>query len=174
MRPRSRIAPKNRSPGIRDAGVRMPPADPSTPARSTRRKPCLLNSSHLETFLPSCSYNPVAPPPTSKPSSKAVDIVPARRVKKVTMAPYPASNTSSLNMSPPNPPHPTAFQLSAFNQNQWSPDAIGTLVFGFVMFFIGVTALWQGRLRTLSHEEGTFGLCPFVFLSLSLLTDTRR
>ena len=81
------------------------------------------------------------------------------------MPPFPAmlTNASSPTLNMPQAPQPPAIQFGNPGQNQWSPDAIGTLVFGFVMFFIGVTALWQGRLRTLSHEEGMFGICPILF-----------
>ena len=76
------------------------------------------------------------------------------------MAPYTtvnASSTSSPGVSALALPQPPAFQLAGFNQSQWGPDAIGTIFFGVVMFLIGVTALWQGRLGRLRNEEGTSG-----------------
>lgn len=74
------------------------------------------------------------------------------------MPPFPAflANTSSpISNSPPAPQAP-AIQFGN-NQNQWGPDSIGTLVFGFIMFFLGIVALWQGRLRILRRDEGTLG-----------------
>lgn len=44
--------------------------------------------------------------------------------------------------------------FGGFDQNQWGPDAIGTIFFGVVMFLIGVTALWQGRRGRMRHKEG--------------------
>lgn len=76
------------------------------------------------------------------------------------MAPYTtvnASSTSSPGVSALALPQPPAFQSAGFNQSQWGPDAIGTIFFGVVMFLIGVTALWQGRLGRLRNEEGTSG-----------------
>ena len=60
-------------------------------------------------------------------------------------------------------PQPTMHPFGSFNQSQWGPDAIGTIFFGIVMFFIGVIALWQGRLRRLKHEEGTSGSVYLLF-----------
>ena len=136
-------------------GVHLPPAGPS--------------AAHLE-------YKKVALPPELKSSAKAsvasltslliyIQILsatankdPPDAPKQRTMAPHPTLNASSTvppNLGPSHLPQPTAFQLGGFNQNQWGPDAIGTIFFGVVMFLIGVTALWQGRLRRLRHEEGT-------------------
>lgn len=88
------------------------------------------------------------------------------------MAPSPVLNASSAlspTLNPLHLPQPAAFQLGGFNQNQWGPDAIGTIFFGVVMFFIGVSALWQGRLRRLGHEEGTSGS---VISIIDKLADT--
>ncbi|KAF6225103.1 hypothetical protein HO133_010299 [Letharia lupina] len=68
-----------------------------------------------------------------------------------------ASFTLSPSLKPSHLPQPTAFHFGGFNQNQWGPDSIGTILFGVVMFFIGITALRQGRVRRLRHEEGTWG-----------------
>ncbi|CAF9911316.1 MAG: hypothetical protein ALECFALPRED_007229 [Alectoria fallacina] len=71
------------------------------------------------------------------------------------MPPFPAllANASSPNFHIPHASQPTVISLSNFNQSQWGPDSIGTIVFGFAMFFMGVVALWQGRARRLGCEQ---------------------
>lgn len=87
------------------------------------------------------------------------------------MPPFPAflANTSSPSSSPPPTPQTPEIQFNPLNQNQWGPDSIGTLVFGFVMFFLGIVALWQGRqMRILRREAGTLGFAhpnPFSLLN---------
>ena len=82
--------------------------------------------------------------------------------KQGTMPPFPAllANASSPNFHIPHASQPTVISLSNFNQSQWGPDSIGTIVFGFAMFFMGVVALWQGRARRLGCEQGTARLAP--------------
>ena len=73
------------------------------------------------------------------------------------MAPSVAllSDGFSPNSSFPHAPQPTAIVSGTSNQNQWGPDSISTTVFGFVMFFMGIVALWQGRARRRRLEQGT-------------------
>ena len=69
------------------------------------------------------------------------------------MAPLPLTltNVSSVNLSLSNNPN-TPFQTG--NQTQWGPDSIGTIVFGVLMFSLGLVALWQGQRRANKHEHG--------------------
>ena len=59
------------------------------------------------------------------------------------------------NSSFPHAPQPKLIVPSTSNQNQWGPDSISTTVFGFVMFFMSLVALWQGRARRRRREQGT-------------------
>ena len=98
--------------------------------------------------------------PNTSLSQKTADIGSLDNPKPVTMVPYPALNASAtppLNLSPYRPSQPSVSQFGGFNQNQWSPDAIGTIIFGVIMFLIGITALWQGRPRRTMHARGTPG-----------------
>ena len=65
--------------------------------------------------------------------------------------PLPMNNVSSVDLSLSNNPT-TPFQTG--NQTQWGPDSIGTIVFGILMFSLGLVALWQGRQRAMQHEHG--------------------
>ena len=69
------------------------------------------------------------------------------------MAPLPLTlmNVSSVNLSFSKNPS-TPFQTG--NQTQWDPDSIGTIVFGVLMFSLGLVALWQGQQRAKQHENG--------------------
>ena len=61
--------------------------------------------------------------------------------------PIPIPGALSLTSVPASPPPFTPAQPG--NQSEWGPDTISNIVFGVVMFFVGVVALWQGRQRRL-------------------------
>ena len=73
------------------------------------------------------------------------------------MAPFTALLADGFppNSSFPHAPQPKPIVSSSSNQNQWGPGSISTTVFGFLMFFMGIVALWQGRARRRRGEQGT-------------------
>ncbi|KAM0795908.1 hypothetical protein BDR22DRAFT_966612 [Usnea florida] len=81
------------------------------------------------------------------------------------------------NSSFPHAPQPKNIVSSTSNQNQWGPDSISTTVFGFVMFFMGLVALWQGRARRRRHEQDEEGRCgeiggrPITVANVSEMVD---
>lgn len=64
------------------------------------------------------------------------------------MAPFPlpianGSYSTSANATFGSPPRPMPCQPA--NQNQWSADSISNIVFGLVMVFISLFAIYQAR-----------------------------
>ncbi len=51
---------------------------------------------------------------------------------------------------PPNLPQNAATQTS------WDPSTISNIVFGIIMVFVGIVAVWQGRHRRVVALDGTY------------------
>ena len=47
---------------------------------------------------------------------------------------------------------------SADSQTSWDPSTISNIVFGAIMIFVGIIAVWQGRRRRVIAIEGILRL----------------
>ncbi len=75
------------------------------------------------------------------------------------MAPFslPIANGSSstpANATFGSPPQP--MPCESVNQNQWDPDSISNIVFGLVMVFISLFAIYQTRKQRPPGSSGEF------------------
>ena len=75
------------------------------------------------------------------------------------MAPFslPIANGSSTsaNATFGSPPQPVPCQ--PVTQNQWGPDSISNIVFGLVMVFMSLFAIYQARKQRPCGSSGEFG-----------------
>jgi hypothetical protein len=49
----------------------------------------------------------------------------------------------------PNPPQNTE------SSSSWDPSTIANIIFGIIMVFVGIVAIWQGRHRRIVALDGT-------------------
>jgi hypothetical protein len=45
-------------------------------------------------------------------------------------------------------------QQNAGSPSSWDPSTISNIVFGIIMVFVGITAIWQGRHRRVVALDG--------------------
>ena len=64
------------------------------------------------------------------------------------------SSSTSANAAIGSPPLPIPCQ--SVNQNQWGPDTISNIVFGLVMVFISLFAIYQTRKQRPLGSSGEF------------------
>lgn len=87
--------------------------------------------------------------------------LPLEKKKPIFMAPFllptanGSSSTSANATSASAAPRPVPCQ--PVNQNQWGPDAISNIVFGLVMVFISLFAIYQTRKQRPRGSSGESG-----------------
>ncbi len=75
------------------------------------------------------------------------------------MAPFPlpianGSSSTSANATIGSSPQP--MPCESVNLNQWGPDSISNIVFGLVMVFISLFAIYQARKQRPPGPSGEF------------------
>ncbi len=77
--------------------------------------------------------------------------------RQIHMAPFllPAANGSSSTSANATLPRPAP--CLPVNQNQWGPDSISTIVFGLIMVFISIFAIYQTRKQRPLRPAGELG-----------------